>query len=70
MRARCGSLALGLIALACVSRRTDRAGRPAAPNSCSTFEPASREGAAFRNHLEQEPVKWAKVIQASGARAD
>jgi tripartite-type tricarboxylate transporter receptor subunit TctC len=35
-----------------------------------TYEPASLKGAAFRKHIEQEIVKWAKVIEASGARAD
>ena len=34
------------------------------------YEPASLAGESFRKHIEQEIVKWAKVIEASGARAD
>ena len=35
-----------------------------------SYEPANLTGTAFRKHIEQEIVKWAKVIEASGARAD
>ncbi len=34
------------------------------------YEPAGIAGEAFRKHIEHEIVKWAKVIEASGARAD
>jgi tripartite-type tricarboxylate transporter receptor subunit TctC len=34
------------------------------------YEPSSLTGSAFRQHIEQEIGKWAKVIEASGARAD
>jgi tripartite-type tricarboxylate transporter receptor subunit TctC len=34
------------------------------------YEPAGLTDEAFRKHIEQEIVKWAKVIEASGARAD
>jgi tripartite-type tricarboxylate transporter receptor subunit TctC len=34
------------------------------------YEPADLTGEAFRQYIAQEIVKWAKVIEASGARVD
>jgi tripartite-type tricarboxylate transporter receptor subunit TctC len=35
-----------------------------------SYEPAQLTGDAFRKYIAEEIVKWAKVIEASGARAD
>lgn len=34
------------------------------------YDPMTLSGRAFREYIEQEIVKWAKIIEVSGARAD